>query len=230
MNAPAATRAPDTRFNARVLYDVYAVTIAVRNRIIGGMPKNKALIANWVAASRPKGEPEDPAKTQELIEKDLELIVDEVTEKMYTGFPEDSEGIMFPCRNIKSMLKQSASVLKLTVQKRGSKQILCEGMEVKAPNGGEYVRIGKEPSGAEETAIHVMTAQGPRTALKKYDFVSQPILKFEIWVLKTAAQETRHIGEDDLIKILTHAQENGVGASRSTGEGKFDVVEFSKIS
>jgi hypothetical protein len=108
---------------------------------------------------------------------------------------------------------------------------LAEGMEVKAPDGGDRLYFGMmAPHGYEEKPIHVMTAQGPRAALKRFDFVNKPKLSFEVWVLKTAAQETRHIGEDDLVAILTHTQENGCGASRSQGEGKFDVVEFSKIS
>ena len=74
-----------------------------------------------------------------------------------------------------------------------------------------------------------MTPKGKISALRRFDYFTEPTLEFEIWVLTTATQEKRHVGEDDLIGILTHAQENGLGASRSQEEGKFDVVEFERM-
>lgn len=221
------------RFDSSGLYDRYAVAIQVRDRIVGGMPRNPELIASWVQATRPDGEAEDPAKTAALIQEDAELIVNAVAEKMWTGFPEHSElGLFLPTRQVKALLKQSASVLGITKKKRGSKQILAEGLEVKAKTDPrDRLYFGKKKAdGTEEKAIHVMTAQGPRSALKRFDYVLEPRFEFEIWVLKTHAQETRHIGEEELVAILQHAQENGLGASRSQGEGKFDVVEFHALT
>lgn len=219
------------RFSPARLYNRFAIVIAVRDRVCGGMPKNKDLIRPWVESTLPKGEEKDPAMTEKLIQEDAELVVNAVEERVWNGFPEDAaKGLFIPCRQIKAMLKQSASLLGITKKQRGSKQILAEGLEVKAPDGSDRIYLDRmKPDGVEEKAIHVMTAQGPRSALRKFDFVEKPKLRFEVWVLKTAAQETRHVGEDQIVEILTHAQENGLGASRSQGEGKFDVVEFSEI-
>jgi hypothetical protein len=216
--------APLTEFNPRSLYDVYSVAIAFRGRICGGMPRNKELIRAWVESTTGHAD----AKAEELIQQDAELVLNAVQEKSWIGFPEDETGGLFvPARNVKAMLKQSASLLAITKKKRGSKQILAEGLEVKAIDGGDRIYLGrKKPDGTEENAIHVMTAQGPRTALRKMDHVIGAKLSFEIWVLKTHAAETRHIGRDDVVEILRHAQENGCGASRSQGEGKFDVTGF----
>lgn len=213
-------------FDPRSLYDVYAVTIVARRRICGGTPRNKELIKSWVEATTGHADEE----TEKLTQADLDLLVNDTAEKSWIGFFEDEKGLLLQARQIKACLKQSATVLGITKQKRGSKQILAEGMEVKAPNGGDRIYLGvKVASGTHENAIHVMTAQGPRTALRRMDYVTKPTLKFEVWILKTAAQETRHIGQDELVDILRHAQENGLGASRSQGEGKFDVVEFAKL-
>jgi len=224
------TKKTDDRFNAERLYDRYRVQIQIRDRICGGMPKNPDLIKNWVEATTGHAD----EISEKLIQENAELVVNEVAEKCWNGFPEDAKhGLFVPCRNIKACLKQSAQLLGIYKNKRGSKQIMAEGMEVK---GNEFegrsdrVYLGKKmPDGTDESAIHVMTAQGPRTALRRMDYVTKPTLSFEIWVLKTAAQETRHIGEEQLVEILTHAQENGLGASRSQGEGKFNVIEFQKI-
>ena len=88
----------------------------------------------------------------------------------------------------------------------------------------------KEPDGQEEGPIHVQTAQGPRTAIKRVDYVEDVSLSFEVWTLKkqnnSDAEKKRHIGKEDLEKMLALAQENGLGADRSQGSGKFDVIEF----
>jgi hypothetical protein len=220
----------DERFSPARLYDRYRVKIAICDRICGGMPKNPDLIKTWVESTTGHAD----EITEKLIQENAELVVNAVAEKCWNGFPEDPKhGLFIPCRNIKACLKQSAQLLGIYKKQRGSKQIMAEGMEVKANefNGRtDRVYLGKKaPDGTDESAIHVMTAQGPRTALRRMDYVTQPEISFEIWVLKTATQETRHIGEEQLVEILTHAQENGLGASRSQGEGKFEVVEFQKI-
>lgn len=213
------------RFNPKALYNVFRVTVVFREWVCGGMPRNKDLIRAWVEAGTKYAD----EQTEKLIQENAELVVNEVAEKVWQGFPEDENGLFIPARQVKAALKQSASLLGITKQKRGSKQVLAEGLEVKAPDGSDRIHLGvKEPSGTYENAIHVMTAQGPRTALRRMDYVVAPRISFEVWVLKTAAQETRHIGENELVSILQHAQENGLGASRSQGYGKFDVVEFSK--
>lgn len=215
------------RFNPRTLYDVYYLKIQIRDRLCGGMPRNTELIRAWVESKTGFAD----EKSEALIQENAELVVNAVEEKCWIGFPEDKKlGLFMPTRNIKAMLKQSASLLAVTKKKLGSKQILAEGMEVKALDGGDRIYFGKAvQDGTDESAIHVMTAKGPRTALRKMDYVEKPALEFEVWVLATQAAESRHIGENDLVAILTHAQENGMGASRSQGEGKFDVVEFTKV-
>lgn len=151
--------------------------------------------------------------------------------KAGTASSATKKGVYIECRQVKAAVKQSASVLGITRKKTGSKQILAEGGEVKALDGGDRLYLGKtEPDGFEERPIHVMTAQGPRTALKRVDYCENVKLEFEIWILRTNAQEKRHIGEDELVTILTFMQENGVGADRSQGGGKMDVVEFTKVS
>lgn len=214
------------RFDPRALYSIYRVTVQFREWLCGGMPRNKELIRAWVEASTGHAD----EKTEKLIQEDAELVVNEVAEKVWQGFPEDAHGLFVPTRQVKALLKQSASLLGITKTKRGSKQILAEGLEVKALHGGERLHLGlKVPSGTYENAIHVMTAQGPRTALRRMDYVEQPALTFEVWVLGTAPQETRHIGEKELVAILQHAQENGLGASRSQGYGKFNVTKFEVV-
>lgn len=210
------------------LYDRYAVTIAMRERLCGGTPKNKELIRTWVEARTGFADEQTDAQTAEAVA----TMTEDVAEKSWIGFPTDEGGALFIwARQIKAMFRESMTMLRITTKQVGSKQILQHGFEIKAPGtGSDRIPLGKDqPDGTDESAIHVMTAQGPRTALRRMDYVLRARLSFEVWVLKTEAAEKRHIGKDDIVRMLAHAQENGLGASRSQGYGKFDVVEFGPI-
>jgi len=211
--------------DSRELYDRYQLSIQFRNRLVGGCPKSKDMIKPWIEARTGHAD-----EQTELQAEEAAAVLVAAEESCWTGFMSDADGIFIHTRNIKAMIKQCASVLGICKQKIGSKQIFAEGSEVKAPDGTDRIHLGlREPTGSEERPIHVMTAKGPRNALKRVDFVERPRLNFEIWVLKTHPSEKRHVGKADLDRILMFAQENGLGADRSQGEGKFDVIEFAAI-
>jgi hypothetical protein len=227
------------------MYDIYRMTIKFREHIHGGMPKSEDLIRMWVESRTGHSD----KKTDEQVEEAIEVAVEEEAERNWVGFASDKRGLFIYARNIKAMFRENASVLQITVKKRGSKQILQHGFEVKAlkeklPPLVEELKEGEQeppfkadriyfhqgkPDGVEERPIHVMTAKGPRTALKRNDYGECVELSFEVWILATHAAENRHIGEKELVAMLTLAQENGLGADRSQGHGKFDVVEFEQV-
>lgn len=213
--------------NTDGMYDYYRIIIAMRDKLCGGVPKNKDLIRSWVeSTTKYKDE-----KSAELTEAAMEAMLDDVAEKSWNGFFRDAErGLFLEARQVKAMFKECASLLRITVTKQGSKQILQHGFEVKALDGGARIYLGKaEPDGFDEQAIHVSTAQGPRTAIKRVDYVEGIEITFQVWVLNTAPAEKRHVGKDDLERMLGLAQENGLGADRSQGRGKFDVTVFEKL-
>lgn len=75
------------------------------------------------------------------------------------------------------------------------------------------------PSGNEEKPIHIMTAQGPRTAIKRFDYINAPaVIQFTV----------RHLNDKivdlELLKVFfDYASWNGLGADRSQGNGLFSV-------
>lgn len=215
-----------SEFNSEPLYDVYNVSIKMRERIYGGTPKTKEMIRTWIE-SRTKYK---DAITDEQVETAEEVMGEAAEERSWMGFQEDANGLFIDTNNIKAMLKQGGSILGIFKKKRGSKQIMCEGMEVKTMKGTSRLHLEREePDGYLEKPIHVMTAQGPRTAIKRADYLENIEFSFSIWVLKTAAAETRHVGRAEIVRILTFSQENGLGADRSQGAGKFDVVNFQQV-
>ena len=220
-------------FDSSTLYDQYAVTITIRERMDGGVPKDPEMIRGWVASRT--GHEDDTTEAQIKAHlPDIEAATEAVAQSSWCGFKKDTRGYYVEARQVKAMLRESSTLLGITKKKRGSKQIVQHGFEVRGHGGGSKVYL-KHPTDDmadpdiqnEERAIHVVTAQGPRSALKRTDYVEAGTrLTFQIWVLGTAPQETRHIGHDTLVQMLKHAQENGLGANRSQGSGKFDVTGF----
>lgn len=212
---------------SRNLYDRYAVTIAFREWLCGGTPRNQELIEAWVKARTGH----DDALTKQQTAEALAALTDQVAEKSWIGFPADDRGLFVWSRQVKALFREAATMLRITTQKMGSKQIFQHGFEIKEPGtGGDRLHLDrKEADGTDESPIHVVTAQGPRTALRRMDYVTKAKLSFEIWVLRTEAAEKRHVGKEEIVKMLAFCQENGLGASRSQGYGKFDVVEFSAL-
>ena len=238
------------QFDASKMYTRYAVTIKMRGRLVGGIPETEELIASHIRARTGHDDEQTKAQIAEVLaarkrattpeaaaqaDADHEALTDEkvkeATAEHSNGFLADEVGLYIHARNVKAMLRESWDLAQISKKQRGAKQIQQHGFEVKAP-GGKHERIyfdRKAPDGHEEKPIHVMTAQGPRDSLKRNDYVIGVTIRFEVWIYKVNANETRHVSEEMLVLMLTHAQENGLGADRSQLHGKFDVIEFGKI-
>jgi len=217
-----------------VKFDKYSIRIEFTKPVVGAIPKHPDIIEAWVK-SRHEKKGADPKYLRELIEKiKREVQAEEEVEKCWTTFKRDEEGIYIEDRNIKAMLREAANVLE-SFKGKGStarKQTFQHGLFVKPPRihfyrDGEIIR---EPEDTQERAIHVMTAMGPRSALKREDVVLPGAqLQFEIWVVVPSSREGAHIPEAMLRDWIELGQEIGLGGSRSQQFGKFRVLEFRKI-
>ena len=215
------------QFDNTHLYDRYAVAIQMREWICGGLPKNPDVIASWVKMKTGA----DDELTEKQTKEAVEALQEEYTQACWNTFPRDEKGLYVWSRQVKALFRESMTMLGFAVKKRGSKQIMQHGLEIKGPEHAQRVYLGvDEPTGYVDKTIHVVTPQGPRNALVRVDYVEASTLKFEVWVFHTEPQEKRHLGEKEVVEMLTFAQENGLGADRSQGHGKFDVVEFFKIT
>ena len=211
------------------IFRKFNVKLQFRNRIYGGLPKSKELVKNYVEA---KFGSEDAS----IVETDLDL--EEEEEKVRTGFKRcpARDALYIGDYAVKAMMKQCISLLKLTVQLRGSKQTLREGTAVKGLVGDKLTeeKVFFQPfrpkeDGIEDFAGHVQTMQGMRSILKSAEYLIKPTLEFQIWCLGVRMEGTKDVNPDHLQDILELGQEVGLGSQRSFEKGKFDVVEFSEI-
>jgi hypothetical protein len=221
----------------------YDLTLHV-NRLAGGIPKHPDLVKSWQEAKWPTGKVANDLEAEGITpetasEKTLEELGDnalseEEIDKVWTGFAMDGDNIVLENRNIKAMLKESANIIKDMPAARTPKK----GKDGKVTQVAIALRsklaerVFPQPVWipilddihpelpvevqSVERPIHVITRQGPRTALKRVDIVNRARLVCQLKVLNDNL-----ITEGHLRAILDHASENGVGTDRSQGCGTF---------
>jgi hypothetical protein len=137
-------------------------------------------------------------------------------------FFRDADGRpVYESRNFKAALKESANILK------GPQLLDVKNFRAKL---AERVFVGpllipiQQPVQLAERPISVMTMQGPRTSIKRYEFALEVRLSFEIKVLADNV-----VKEEHLRFMVEYLQDGGIGADRSQGSGTFRVIEFKAV-
>lgn len=209
--------------------------------------------ANWPANPAKTLKPEDPATPEEAAARSLALIAEkgeaeevepELPRSGWTTFARDKDNrLCIEGRLVKSMLKEAANIMKdLPVVKTALgrdkatmlRARLAERVFVIAdlgltPSMAALADAKNDPllplsdrTGPDEVLerpIHVMTRQGPRDALTRTDIVHDAEITCTLRVLKDGM-----FTEPVLKLLLTYASDNGLGADRSQGFGRFDYV------
>ena len=233
------------------LWRRFSVELSIKNRIVGGIPTDPELIKGWIEANVPAVDEAQKEKLAAATLADVQAHTDEKSEKMWTTFKKDSLGPYTESRCVKAMLKEAANVLRelLIKEEAASKKADAKaaGTDFKAEKSRytnlkaklaerlfvedeiiHILRDGKvlaKVDGDEERPIHVITAQGPRSALKKVDFIKAPaVLKFNVRFLKDGV-----IDEDLLRTLFEYSGYNGFGSDRSQGNGLFELTALSEI-
>ena len=255
-------------FNA-VPYRRFAVGLHCEREIYGGLPNKGDLLKSWYSTKT--GEREDVVNNG--IEKEnpeagtveevaSELDIDETVTESINVFRRDKEGKYFPnglylaAHQPKAMLKQSASLLKITTNKRGSKQTLAEGMTLHGKItidfdtetsedfltsekvffqqvDKDHLEVIYDATGIQEFTGHISGPQGNRSIIKQCEFVMPCYLQFEIHLLDVRMGDhanAKDITPQNLYEICSHAQKVGVGSNRSFDSGQFTLVHFEEIT
>lgn len=224
INAPTATgSAPQAAAGEKELWEFYRVKLRCRDRLVGGYPKNPDSVAAMLRA-RGLEDLIPPAPDPAIMtEEEKAAAKQSAVEKSATGFRSDARGHYIESRQIKAMLKECANILKgpqiLDVKNYKSK--VAERVFVVEP----AIYFAGEPDGTDSRVVHVMTAMGPRSSIKFYDYYVGPAIEFHLRVLRDGV-----VTADRLRTMLEYAQENGLGADRSQGFGQFDLLEFELVA
>lgn len=188
----------------------------------------------------------------QLPEQVIEAATEEEVEKrgLWNTFLRDDTGApVLEARCVKSFFKEQANILKdllaneAKLQNRGSRQ-KKDGTTASQYNTMyrskvaeqlfvedvllQFTRDGKkvvDVDGRGEKPIHVMTPQGERHAVKRFDFINPGVqVEFVVRILRDGV-----VTEHDLLRMLEHGQENGLGSGRSQGNGRFSVLSVEEL-
>jgi len=219
---------------ARETYVGWKAVLQFRDTVEGGVPKDPEMIRTWILAKVSKGELKmEPQEVEELIrttaqevivqeeEAEEETSKEQVTRRKlkasWCGFKSDENGLYIEARQVHAMLKECANTLKLTRQIPGLRQVLQHGTHIKPV---KIYLSKKEPDGIREAIAQTRFG----SAFKRNDYVKNAEITVEIYYA-----DVGFLSDDNYKKVMVVAQENGLGANRSQGVGKFDILQLEKI-
>jgi hypothetical protein len=221
------------------LWTTYVATVAFRDKLVGGIPKDPKLIEGWL---RYKAGIEDgqelraamlrtlaevgPERRDAAAEDDLDQAAAAmVAQKRTTGFKTGPDGLYVEARQVKAMLKESTNIVfageRWGPTRKAARSFVAERVFVEP---GKLLLGVEEPSGVETVVGHLGGPTGPRSTLSNYEYVEQPVIEFRVLVLHDC------ISPEQWRAIWSHAQENGFGTLRSQGYGRFDVVQWERLA
>lgn len=241
------------------LWQYHRATLKFRNRIMGAIPSDPKVIEAWLAAkSGITAEAELQRKLFETLQElghDVEnLTPDEAREaidviandKRNTFKRNNDVGLYIEGRIVKAMLRECINILYAGEAwgrtRKGPKAYAAERVFVVE----DVIPLGRsEADGTDITFGHVTGPQGPRSTVGYHDYCDQPEITFHI--MSQRPQESRGkrrkaeadndpeatgegcIRPEEWAAIWSQGQEIGLGAQRSMGAGRFDIIEWTEV-
>lgn len=222
------------------VFTTYRAELKFRDKLMGGTPKDPKIIEGWL---RSKAGIQDTEEVREAMLRTLiELGADNISsqssfdelveasqalaaQKQTNGFKVCPDGGLYiESRQVKAMLKEATNILYAGERwgrtKKGPKSYLAERVFV---NPDKIMLGAPQASGIDLFIGHTTGPKGPQSNLTYIEYVSQPTLTFDVMVAEDA------IGHKHWPQLWVLAQENGLGALRSQGFGRFDIVLWERI-
>ncbi len=218
------------------MWNEHKLKITFNEWVVGGIPRNDELVGTWLSSRKAsearltKLKEEGPVATLEELEKDVRDKVDMVTETeaVWTGFKKDDNGLYLQPYQIKAHLKDSARVLSAKGDKESGKPVIqiqafrskmADRVYIGPPiiyltRDGKYL---EKPDGYWEHPVHVVTPRGPRSALKRNDYVEYAEMQLVIKVLGDGMITRSHLD-----MMLEYGSVHGMMAERGLGHGQYE--------
>lgn len=220
------------------IFTRYAVSLTFRDKIMGGIPKRPDVIEAWLRKNTGVSEQDElrqmtrrtlaemgvevaeNATMEEMIEASKNLAMERNT----NGFKSANGSLIIETRQIKAGLKAWTNALfageRWGRTFKGPKNYLAERVFVE----GDTVSLGTaEPHGIEMIIGHVTGPQGDKSTLTYHEFVRQASIEFVVYSLEDC------IAPEQWLAIWQLGQEDGLGALRSQGHGRFDVTDIVRL-
>lgn len=220
------------------------VHLKFRDRVFAGIPKQGDPLDYFIESKHmsdaQKADFQERIKAGDLPEEEKEA----VKETSWCVFEKNPDGnLCLWHNNIKAMLREIFVVQGLTARRpKAGKKAEGENQAENASAGGRqtfqhavcvdplwtpFTRDGKffqKADGCVDRIKHIQDAAGKRSAIGRHDYLEKIEMDF---ILKWPRKGVFTV--EDIRMALAAAQEDGLGACRSQGIGKFDVTEFTEL-
>lgn len=225
------------------LFTAYAVDIQFHGLLAGGVPRDPKVMEAWLLKGIPGISPEEifVHQVQTMRElgydvpeqptlADLLTLADDMGDlRSVNAFKRGARGLFIESRQIKALIKECTNILfageawKEEGQKtrgKGPRNFVAERVFVNP----DRIYLGTfEPTRVETTFGHVVGPQGPRSMIQRFEVVERPRIQFEIIVVRDS------VVYDNWNDIWVLGEQNGIGASRSQGYGRFEVLRLDRL-
>jgi hypothetical protein len=216
-------------------FTLYDVTVRLTEDLLGTVPKSKEVYAAYIAAKGREmiarqdkktgnrladGSPSTDANVTTALAEEVETI-EEVEEKGWTGFHQDSEGPFLFNYAIKGFLCESARTLK----ERGGVKQLQDKVKRYLFVVPRRIRLSGIRPDPLERPLRGWTAQGPRVTLARSDVVPEGTeVSFRIKILDGGGLKLAILRD-----ILEYGGCIGLGQWRTGGYGSFELVSIEEV-
>ena len=237
------------------MWTVYRVRWDFITLLCSSVPGRSGLIDGWLKSRAPATRPPQSKSFDEMAQEVMETIAqpDVVEEGPQTLVFQRVDGVLaVRMATIKAHLKDCAYQLQTYTAGyvQGEKSLRAKVANslywpIIAPvmvfQGTPFIPIlgqdnkpKTEPTSVREKAIHVMTAQGQRSALKAFEFVEDAVMEFPLAVLTSQDRQIKRgkgepinvagravLNEDDLKSLMLYGGMHGYAGERSEDGGRY---------
>lgn len=217
----------------------YRIDITFRNLIMGGTPKRPDVIEAWLRKNTGVTEQDEllMMTRRTLAEQGIEVAENATMDDMIAasksmaverntnGFKvHPQHGLYIETRQCKAGIKECVNILfageRWGRTFKGPKNYLAERVYIE----GDIVPLGRaQPDGIEMIIGHINGPQGEKSTLTYHEYVRQATCSFVVASLEDCIEPQQWAA------ILQLSMENGFGALRSQGHGRYDVTAMTRL-
>lgn len=219
------------KFTAEAWPFTYRVVLTV-GRLVGGTPSDPKIIEGWLKTkTMAKDDILRQMVAETMVERGgiaVEEAIEAVAEKSINGFKRDDFGLYIEGRQVKAAIKEATSIARATdklpsrfgTTKMGALRVATEHVFVVE----DRIHLGRQiADGVQQRFVHATGPSGPRTGIQYEEFCEDVKLEFHV---KTDYE----FSDKEWAMIWLTGQEQGLGASRSQGFGRYTVEVWERVN
>lgn len=264
LGEPRAWTAIDRPKGLQSVWTRYMLRMTFVNNLCASVPASPKLIKAWLDARKPAVRPPGGKSIDDINEEVLARLAkgegeapQEFNKLVFERDPSGDRALVVRAATVRAHTKEAARVLStehigvIEGEKRFSTRVINgvyfdirhELLAIRRPDG----TVVTEPDGELEKPVHFSTAQGPRSALKCFDFVKPPsMIEITLFVLASPVKRKTKkkavegeapepepepeakpsVSVADLFKIYEYGGTHGYGGERGAGQGRYTFELF----